>query len=377
MPMPGLGSLLKKKRTKDRDTDPQSPTSPTHHDKASLDHTLTNSSAQSQQPSQAAIDDTGAFTEKGQDALLQASPSQQNLVSGLTQEQQENAQEMKEHNMQIDSAPDHGEQPVGHIQPPMAQTRPPPNAQQSGIRPMADGSWPVQRDAKATKGKYGLKDFAFQRTLGTGSFGRVHLVQSKHNQRFYAIKVLKKAQVVKMKQVEHTNDERRMLAKVKHPFLITLWGTFSDSKNLYMVMDFVEGGELFSLLRKSQVCHDPRAPFASCRLTDRPSAISEPRRQILRRRSHPGARLSAFLEHHLPRSQARKLAAGPSRASQDHGLWVRQGSARYHLDSMRYPGLSGARSMRNLRVSGGEDSLTALFQVVASKGYNKSVDWYV
>jgi protein kinase A len=107
--------------------------------------------------------------------------------------------------------------------------------------------------SRQTKGKYSLEDFSLQRTLGTGSFGRVHLVQSRHNHRFYAIKVLKKAQVVKMKQVEHTNDERRMLQKVKHPFLITLWGTFQDSKNLYMVMDFVEGGELFSLLRKSQV----------------------------------------------------------------------------------------------------------------------------
>ena len=106
---------------------------------------------------------------------------------------------------------------------------------------------------RTTKGKYTLSDFAIQRTLGTGSFGRVHLVQSRHNQRFYAVKVLKKQQVVKMKQVEHTNDERKMLQKVKHPFLITLWGTFQDSKNLYMVMDFVEGGELFSLLRKSQV----------------------------------------------------------------------------------------------------------------------------
>lgn len=112
-------------------------------------------------------------------------------------------------------------------------------------------------DSKAsprqTKGKYTLTDFQIQRTLGTGSFGRVHLVQSKHNQRYYAVKVLKKAQVVKMKQIEHTNDERKMLQRVKHPFLITLWGTFQDSKNLYMVMDFIEGGELFSLLRKSQV----------------------------------------------------------------------------------------------------------------------------
>ncbi len=121
--------------------------------------------------------------------------------------------------------------------------------------PQSDGQTqeaekPVVRQ---TKGKYSLPDFNFQRTLGTGSFGRVHLVQSKHNQRFYAVKVLKKQQVVKMKQVEHTNDERRMLGRVKQPFCITLWGTFQDSKNLYMVMDFVEGGELFSLLRKSQV----------------------------------------------------------------------------------------------------------------------------
>lgn len=111
----------------------------------------------------------------------------------------------------------------------------------------------TQSQARVTKGKYTLVDFDILRTLGTGSFGRVHLVQSKHNQRYYAIKVLKKTQVVKMKQIEHTNDERRMLSDVKHPFLITLWGTFQDWKNLYMVMDFVEGGELFSLLRKSGV----------------------------------------------------------------------------------------------------------------------------
>ena len=110
-----------------------------------------------------------------------------------------------------------------------------------------------EASGRSTKGKYTLSDFTMQRTLGTGSFGRVHLVQSKHNNRFYAIKVLKKAQVVKMKQIEHTNDERRMLQRVKHPFLITLWGTFQDSKALFMVMDFIEGGELFSLLRKSQV----------------------------------------------------------------------------------------------------------------------------
>ncbi|KAJ9662159.1 cAMP-dependent protein kinase catalytic subunit [Neophaeococcomyces mojaviensis] len=129
------------------------------------------------------------------------------------------------------------------------------------------GSVESKAAPRQTKGKYTLSDFQLQRTLGTGSFGRVHLVQSKHNHRFYAIKVLKKAQVVKMKQIEHTNDERKMLQRVKHPFLITLWGTFQDSKNLYMVMDFIEGGELFSLLRKSQRFPNPVAKFYAAEVT--------------------------------------------------------------------------------------------------------------
>ncbi|KAJ9641727.1 cAMP-dependent protein kinase catalytic subunit [Knufia peltigerae] len=135
------------------------------------------------------------------------------------------------------------------------------------VSPPASGVVDGKGATRQTKGKYTLTDFEMKRTLGTGSFGRVHLVQSKHNTRFYAIKVLKKAQVVKMKQIEHTNDERKMLSRVKHPFLITLWGTFQDSKNLYMVMDFIEGGELFSLLRKSQRFPNPVAKFYAAEVT--------------------------------------------------------------------------------------------------------------
>ncbi|WWD17150.1 hypothetical protein CI109_101587 [Kwoniella shandongensis] len=87
---------------------------------------------------------------------------------------------------------------------------------------------------RKTAGRYALADFHIERT------------------RFYAVKVLNKEKVIKMKQVEHTNSEREMLVRVRHPFLVNLWGTFQDVNNLYMVMDFVAGGELFSLLRKSQ-----------------------------------------------------------------------------------------------------------------------------
>ncbi|KAG6830431.1 hypothetical protein H0H92_000734 [Tricholoma furcatifolium] len=119
----------------------------------------------------------------------------------------------------------------------------------------------VVRVTKRPKGSYRLSDFIVQRTLGTGSFGRVHLVRSKHNLRFYAIKVLNKEKVVKLKQVEHTNNEQAMLEAVQHPFIINLWGTFQDATNLYMVMDFVPGGELFTLLRRSNRFPDPVAKF--------------------------------------------------------------------------------------------------------------------
>lgn len=58
---------------------------------------------------------------------------------------------------------------------------------------------------------------------------------------------------MRMKQVSHTRNEQQMLMAVQHPFIINLWGSFQDSANLYMVMDFVPGGELFTLLRRSNV----------------------------------------------------------------------------------------------------------------------------
>lgn len=139
------------------------------------------------------------------------------------------------------------------------------NEQQQREAQSSDGSQaknatPVMR-GKNTSGKYCLTDFQILRTLGTGSFGRVHLVRSNHNGRFYALKVLKKQTIVKLKQVEHTNDERRMLSVVSHPFLIRMWGTFQDAEQVFMVMDYIEGGELFSLLRKSQRFPNPVAKF--------------------------------------------------------------------------------------------------------------------
>ncbi|KAK3808387.1 MAG: kinase-like domain-containing protein [Benniella sp.] len=111
-----------------------------------------------------------------------------------------------------------------------------------------------------------LSDFTVNRTIGTGSCGRVLLVQSVFNFRFYALKVLKKRQVVQLNQIEHVNEEKRILEKIRHPFLVKTWGTFQDTTSLYIVMDYVVGGELFSVLRRMQRFSNSVAKFYACQV---------------------------------------------------------------------------------------------------------------
>ncbi|KAJ3314417.1 camp-dependent protein kinase catalytic subunit [Boothiomyces sp. JEL0838] len=101
------------------------------------------------------------------------------------------------------------------------------------------------------KAKISLKDFHIEKTLGTGSFGRVHLVKYKEDNKYYAMKVLRKADIVKMRQVEHTINEKRILEKLGAPFVVHMLTSFHDNSNVYFVLEYVQGGELFTFLRKS------------------------------------------------------------------------------------------------------------------------------
>lgn len=82
-----------------------------------------------------------------------------------------------------------------------------------------------------------IDSFELLRTLGTGSFGRVMLCKEHKTSDHFALKILEKQKVVKLKQVEHTMNEKFILAAVDFPFLVNLVGSFKDNCNLYMVLE--------------------------------------------------------------------------------------------------------------------------------------------
>ena len=100
--------------------------------------------------------------------------------------------------------------------------------------------------------KLQLADFDLRQTVGTGTFGRVRIVKLKGDatRTAFALKMLKKSEVIRLKQVEHVKSEKGILMAIEHPFIVTLVAAFQDERRLYMLMEYVNGGELFSYLRK-------------------------------------------------------------------------------------------------------------------------------
>ena len=75
------------------------------------------------------------------------------------------------------------------------------------------------------------------------------------------MKTLKKEMILQKKQMENTQVERMILEKLSHPFIVKLHYAFQTPERLYFVIDFLNGGELFTLLRKSSKFTESRTQF--------------------------------------------------------------------------------------------------------------------
>lgn len=98
--------------------------------------------------------------------------------------------------------------------------------------------------------EFSLVDLDLLETLGTGTFGRVRLVKSLIDRKFYALKMMKKARIVKLQQLEHIQNEVRILSRLRCRFVNELFAVWADDNSLYLLLEYIPGGELFSHLRR-------------------------------------------------------------------------------------------------------------------------------
>ncbi|KAJ3220996.1 hypothetical protein HK099_003833 [Clydaea vesicula] len=109
---------------------------------------------------------------------------------------------------------------------------------------------------------YSLDDFLIFKRVGKGGFASVYLIRLKTGGgKYWALKVIKKTEVVRLKQEKQMLNEKNILKGINHPFIVELFQTFQDQTYLYMVLEYVAGGDLFTYLRKVQKFSEEEATF--------------------------------------------------------------------------------------------------------------------
>jgi|EP00161_Ancyromonas_sigmoides_P006997 serine/threonine protein kinase len=113
-----------------------------------------------------------------------------------------------------------------------------------------------------SEGTLSTRDFQLLATIGQGSYGKVLQVKKKDNGQIYALKIIKKETLIRRQKIKHTKSEKSILiAANDHPFLVGLKYSFQSEDKLYLVLDYISGGELFYHLQKARRFEEDRAKF--------------------------------------------------------------------------------------------------------------------
>lgn len=109
--------------------------------------------------------------------------------------------------------------------------------------------------------KMSIRDFLPLKIIGKGAFGEVRLVKSKKKGEILAMKKMKKSEMVAKHQVQHIKAEKDVLAMAQNPWIVELRYSFQDEKFLYLVMEYLPGGDLMTLLIKKEILSEEDSRF--------------------------------------------------------------------------------------------------------------------
>ena len=109
--------------------------------------------------------------------------------------------------------------------------------------------------------KMNVNDFETLTTIGRGAFGQVRICRKKDDKLVYAMKIMKKTEMLKKNQVAHIRAERDVLALADNPWVVKLHFSFQDDKMLYLVMEYLPGGDLMTILMKYDILTEEQTRF--------------------------------------------------------------------------------------------------------------------
>ncbi|ESO83280.1 hypothetical protein LOTGIDRAFT_169498 [Lottia gigantea] len=111
------------------------------------------------------------------------------------------------------------------------------------------------------RSRLGVDDFSPLKVIGRGAFGEVRLVQKKDTGHVYAMKILRKMDMLEKDQVAHVRAERDILVEADHQWVVKMYYSFQDAQNLYLIMEFLPGGDMMTLLMKKDTLTEEQTQF--------------------------------------------------------------------------------------------------------------------
>ncbi|CAF1208809.1 unnamed protein product [Adineta steineri] len=124
---------------------------------------------------------------------------------------------------------------------------------------ITDNEYPLMNEIFTRRPQ--INDFEYLKILGRGTFGKVVLCRERTTQRIFAMKMLRKSLVITNNEIVHTMDENKILRRIRHPFITNLICAFTTSDRLCLVMECVNGGELFFHLNREKRFSEERTRF--------------------------------------------------------------------------------------------------------------------
>lgn len=136
------------------------------------------------------------------------------------------------------------------------------NDKETNLLPVVNEAAEEHQEETGQKRYVTPKDFELLKVIGQGAFGKVLQVRNKQSKKVLAMKVISK-RLLKRKSgyIENVHAERNILTKVRHPFVVTMHCSFQTKEKLFIIMDFLAGGELFLRIGREGIFLEKTAAF--------------------------------------------------------------------------------------------------------------------